>query len=251
MKHLLLPAHIDALSGLAWSNTLLAFDFDGTLSPIVADRDAAGMRTRTRALFTTACHLFPTAVISGRSRQDVSSKLIGCGVKYVVGNHGLEPGTNLRKAKRSLDAARVCLAEFARSMAGIDVEDKEYSLSVHYRRTRNHRSANMAIRRVIKTMAMPMRVVGGKCVVNVMPADAPTKGDALLALRAKSKADTALYVGDDVTDEDVFQIDEPGRLLSVRVGRSSTSSAPYYLKAQREVDTLLSRLITFRSRITP
>ena len=54
------------------------------------------------------------------------------------------------------------------------------------------------------------------------------------------------YAGDDVTDEDVFELDQAGRLLSVRVGRSSRTTASNYLRAQPEMDQLLSHLIRAR-----
>ncbi len=77
---------------------------------------------------------------------------------------------------------------------------------------------------------------------------APNKGDALLQLRRIEEADTALYVGDDVTDEDVFDLDQPGRLLAVRVGESNTSGAAYFLHDQNEIDELLSRLVALGER---
>ena len=54
-----------------------------------------------------------------------------------------------------------------------------------------------------------MRVIPGKLVINVVPDAAPSKGDALVALRDRTEADIAMYVGDDVTDEDVFRLDQP------------------------------------------
>jgi trehalose 6-phosphate phosphatase len=95
-----------------------------------------------------------------------------------------------------------------------------------------------------------MRIIPGKLVVNLVPAGAPNKGDVLLASRARAGADSALYVGDDVSDEDVFSLDRPGRLLSVRVGRSPRSAAAYYLRNQAEIEQLLSTLIELR-RVVP
>ena len=66
MKALLSPANRVLLDQLAWSNVLLAFDFDGTLAPIVANRHEAAMRARTARLFSTVCERYPSAVISGR-----------------------------------------------------------------------------------------------------------------------------------------------------------------------------------------
>ena len=71
----------------------------------------------------------------------------------------------------------------------------------------------------------PVRLVGGKHVVNLLPAGAPHKGLALERARARLGCDTAIYVGDDETDEDVFALDQPGRLLAIRVGRKPSSSA--------------------------
>ena len=50
MKHLLAPRNVAVLERFAWSRALLAFDFDGTLAPIVVDPDAAQMRATTREL---------------------------------------------------------------------------------------------------------------------------------------------------------------------------------------------------------
>lgn len=236
------------LAQLAWTRVLLAFDFDGTLAPIVEERDAARMRPPTALLFAKLCELYPCAIISGRSQADVAHRLGCAAVKYVVGNHGLEPGATQEEFElavaRSAEILRPVLSEWS----GVDVEDKRYSLAIHYRKCRNKRAARMAIHDAIAALPVPMRIVPGKLVVNVLPERAPNKGRALLALRATEEADTALYVGDDATDEDVFELDQPGRLISVRVGESPSSSASYYLRDQLEMDKLLAALALYRGQ---
>ena len=77
---------------------------------------------------------------------------------------------------------------------------------------------------------------------------APHKGIALERERERLGCDTALYVGDDETDEDVFSLDRPGRLLTIRVGAKRTSAASYYILDQRVIDVLLGRLLETRQR---
>ncbi len=251
MKQLLIPRNVEVIEQIAGARALLAFDFDGTLAPIVASRDAAAMRGRTFALFKRVCALYPTAVISGRSRRDVRSRLQGARVRYVVGSHGLEPGFDSPETEAALDEARTELARLVAKTPGLDLEDKRYSLAVHFRKARRKRLASTAILAVLDRLETPMRVIPGKFVLNAVLAASPNKGDALLELRTRARADVALYVGDDVTDEDVFRLDQPGRLLTVRVGRSRTSAAAYFLRDQLEMDALLRRLITFRERASP
>ena len=235
------------LEQVAGARVLLGFDFDGTLAPIVADRDRAQMRESTAVLFARLCRVYPCAVISGRSQPDVSARLGGATVRYVVGNHGLEPGTGLGDFEHQIAKGRGSLEQSLAGWAGVEIEDKRYSLAIHYRKSRQKQQVRRAIQRAVAALPIPMRLVGGKLVINVLPASAPNKADALLRLRASQRADIALYIGDDVTDEDVFKLDQPGRLLTVRVGESGSSSAAYFLTTQRDVDRLLSRLVTLRA----
>ena len=84
--------------------------------------------------------------------------------------------------------------------------------------------------------------------LNILPAGAPHKGLALERARTRLGCDTAIYVGDDETDEDVFALDQPGQLLTVRVGPKQSSSAAYYIRTQADVDRLLRSLLAFRPR---
>lgn len=247
MKALLSPANRAVLARIAASRSFLAFDFDGTLAPIVRRRAAAAMRPRTARLFVRICELYPCAVISGRSRGDVAARLGGARVRYVVGNHGLEPGATLEACRREMGRLRPLLRAALRGEPGVELEDKTYSLAIHYRMSPRRRAAHSIILGTLSSLPVPVRVVGGKSVINLVPAWAPHKGDAFLRLVDLEGAGIALYVGDDVTDEDVFELDRGVRLITARIGMSRTSSAAYALPDQRAIDVLLERLIDLRS----
>jgi len=251
MRPLLSRESGEVLAQLAWSRVLVAFDFDGTLAPIVSNREEARMRARTSRLFAKVCSLYPCAVISGRSLPDVAARLGPAPIQYVIGNHGLEPGGSLDEFEEEIAHAHASLREALAGMAGVDLEDKRYSLALHYRRSRNKRRARDSLLAAIAALPVRMRVIPGKLVVNVVPERAPNKGDALLELRKAAQADTALYMGDDVTDEDVFELDQPGRLLTVRVGESRSSAAAYFLRDQNEMDRLLAELVALRENRSP
>jgi trehalose 6-phosphate phosphatase len=204
------------------------------------------MRSKTRALLAAAAELYPCAVISGRARSDVAAKLGPIRVKYVVGNHGIEPGRNISALEREIAMARPLLAKALRAQPGVELEDKRYSLAIHYRAAPRKRLARMAIKEAIAALPRPMRLIPGKLVANVVPAGARDKGKTLLELRDRERAEVALYVGDDVTDEDVFTLRQPEQLLSMRVGRMAASAAPFYLRDQREIDRLLTHVVKLR-----
>lgn len=247
MKQLLASKNRALLLNLAQNKALLAFDFDGTLAPIVKDRDAARLRPRTLTLLTQLCSLYPCAVISGRGRADAQRLLAGARVHYVVGNHGLEPGGDLAAARRDVTRACRALQQLSEQDPGIELEHKKYSLALHYRRCTDKRTARRLIESAIAALPVAVRVIGGKRVVNLVPAKAPDKGAALQSLRKQAGARIALYAGDDITDEDVFRLQQPNRLLSVRIGQSRRSAAEYYLQSQRDIDRLLATLIALRS----
>ncbi|MFO0675471.1 MAG: trehalose-phosphatase [Polyangiaceae bacterium] len=247
MKVILDPSHAGVLDELARSATLLAFDFDGTLAPIVARRDDARMRASTARLFRLLCERYPVAVVSGRSRADVAGRLGDAPVRFVVGNHGIEvegggeaPGPGMGDVKRALVRA---LATFD----GVDLEDKVHTLSVHTRNASDDGAVRGAIRDALTAFGGRFRWADGKCVVNVVPEGADDKGRAVEKLRKRAGATRTLYVGDDVTDEDVFRTASDGALVGVRVGLSPTSAAAYGVRSQTDVDRLLTMLCERRA----
>lgn len=247
MKYLLSLEGVEQLSRSLAGRSLLAFDFDGTLAPLVTDHRLAKMTPRTSELFERVCVAYPCAVISGRGRDDVAARLGTARPEYVIGNHGLEPGDMLEEFAREMSLAKVCLETALAGVPGVELEDKRYSLSLHYLHATDGAAARHHIADALATIPHPIRAVEGKMVVNVVPPRAPNKGDALLHLRKLSRADVALYVGDDVTDEDVFDLARHGGLFTVRVGWSAESSAEYYVRDQLEVDALLEALLAMRS----
>lgn len=249
MNNVLLGSGRDLLFDFAWSRVVVGFDFDGTLAPIVDDPSRAAMRPSTRQLLARVAALYPTAVISGRAQPDVAARVGDGVVRAVIGNHGLEPAGSPGVFEQVVRRWRGVLDDFAAKHPGVEVEDKRFSVAIHYRRSRTKKRVLRDLEAAIAVL-QPVRIVGGKEVVNLLPPDAPHKGLALERLQRRLGCDTALYVGDDETDEDVFLMERRLRLLGIRVGRSETSAAPFFLPAQARIDELLGLLVEARESAT-
>lgn len=245
MRHILSRSNRKILQQFAWSNVLLAFDYDGTLSPIVKSPELAKMRRKTFRLLTGLVKLYPSILISGRAQSDAKKMVEGIGFCEIVGNHGLEPWNTTDRLRAEVRRWQPLLEELLSGLQGVKIEDKTFSLAVHYRQSREKKKVRDTVAKASQMLGK-MRLVGGKQVINLLPIGAPHKGIALIKERNRLGCDTALYVGDDQTDEDVFSLDQPGQLLSIRVGKKQSSSASFYLKNQPEIDILLQILIHFR-----
>ena len=245
MRNILSRLNRKVLEQFSWSNVLLAFDYDGTLAPIVADPEQAVMRPSTRALLTRLSQLYPVAVISGRAQADVMKRLRGVSVQQVVGNHGVEPWHASPRLSGQVKEWLPLLEKRFSALKGVRIENKAYSVAVHFRHSREKKRARATIAKAASALG-EVRVIGGKQVVNLLPLGAPHKGIALERERSRLRCDTAIFVGDDKTDEDVFVLDQPGRLLSIRVGRSRNSAAAYCIPDQRAIDDLLRSLVDSR-----
>jgi trehalose 6-phosphate phosphatase len=240
MQYALSPASLNILTRLSQERTLYAFDFDGTLSPIVEHPALAGMRVRTRKLLDNLAELCPCAIVSGRARADLLDRLSGVRIGHVIGNHGAEPATPSQNPHHRVARWKSALALEINSLPGVWVEDKGMSLAVHYRQAPEKAEAHRRILAAARNLER-VKVFGGKLVVNLAPDDAPDKGEALVAERDRLGCDWVLYVGDDENDEDAFALD--GNIVPVRIGQSQTSHARYYLRSQAEIDQLLELLV--------
>lgn len=248
MQHLFTPEGESALARTLRQRPLLAFDFDGTLTPIVTRPGDARLSHGVSArLATLAAHL-PVAIVTGRSVEDVRGRL-GFEPGFIVGNHGAE-GADGRASEGdpsgALTRIRARLMDMSPALdaAGVTVEDKGHSLALHYRLSRTRQRALQLISELLADRDDALRVFGGKLVVNVMPKQAPDKADAVRLLLRRSGAPCALFAGDDVNDEPVFA-SAPAGWLTVRVGRDDPrSKAQYFLDSPAETALLLDRMVS-------
>jgi trehalose 6-phosphate phosphatase len=254
MRHLFCTDGERALEDVMRRHPLLAFDFDGTLAPIVSHPDDAKVPEVVSEGLARLAHCLPVAVITGRSVADVQPRL-GFAPRYVVGNHGAEdPEVGPPSAaSQALDALRQRIAVHAGELAhsGVVIEDKRFSLALHYRQAADKGAALLCIEELLQGIEPALKRFGGKCVVNVASSGLPDKGDALAALVRRAHADSAVFVGDDVNDEAVFMRAEP-HWLTVRIGRDDPlSRAMFFLDSDAELAQVLHKMLALRGEELP
>jgi trehalose 6-phosphate phosphatase len=202
------------------------------------------MSSRTRRLVAALAATRDVAVLSGRGLADLAAKMDGIPVRWLVGGHGAEwPGVPTSRALvRRVAAWRRELASRLAAVDGVDIEDKEVSLSIHWRAARS--PARVAAAVEAAAAGLPgAALIGGKRVLNVVPLGAPDKGAALARIVAESRCERVVFVGDDVTDEAAFRERLPVPAVMVRVGRARGSAAGYFVRRRADVDRLLARLV--------
>ena len=235
-----------ALCAFAARAPLCLFDFDGTLAPLAPDPAGVLLPPAVRTKLLALQQRVPVGIVTGRSLADMRERL-GFVPDYLIGNHGLEgvPGERRRHAA----LVEVCSRWkhwLAPRVAAIDpaiwLEDKHYSLSLHYLQARDHPQAMAGLSGLFAQLQPVPRIIPGKCIFSLLPAGRGDKGEAVRQLMRFTHLDSALYVGDDVTDEDVFRLPDPG-IFSVRVGRSDTSTARWHIDGHHAIGTLLDELL--------
>jgi trehalose 6-phosphate phosphatase len=241
---ILAPAHLRTLAGFAQSNVLVAFDYDGTLAPITERPEDAHMRPTTRGLLASVAKAYPTVVISGRALADVTAMLSQVPLWHVYGNHGLEPPGSGREAPTDTHAWLAQLAPCLPADLGVRIEDKGYTLTLHFRGVPDRARALAAIEAAVQ--ALPdVSVLRGSEAINLLPRDRGDKGVALIQARDIFACQQTIYVGDEDTDEAAFAAGGD-RTLAIRVEPSDCSRARYHLGSQVEIDALLRTLLDLR-----
>ncbi len=244
-----------ALRALANRPILYAFDFDGTLAGISHDRDTVKLSQSIHEGLSELAKRFPCAIVSGRALSDLVSRVDGV-VPHLIGNHGLEspltaPATLIRAEHICKGWMKRLGTDFIQPLKnyGAEVEDKRYTLTLHYRGTDEPARVRMGLVLLLDQLTPAPRLIFGKASVNVLPQGEDGKGPAALALMRHLRQTGLFFIGDDETDEDVFTLSE-GLAMGVRVGQHSESRAQYYVKDQGEIEDVIQVLVHRIDRTT-
>ena len=225
---------------------LVLFDFDGTLAPIATRPELATLPPETKQALQVLgdSEKFIVGVVSGRGLDDLRER-VGLPALIYAGNHGLEiVGANvvflhpdagslqgfLRQIHQRL---RTAMAE----QPGVIIEDKGLTLSVHFRLVSDDQ-VNQVEERFNSAVApfresAKIRVTRGKKVLEVRPNVDWNKGSAIAKIMEVNPAATlSVFFGDDLTDEDGFEVVQDAGGIAVFVGPTRQPT-----KAQYRVDS--------------
>jgi len=247
----------DLAPRLATGTLLAAFDYDGSLVPIrpTPDEAIADPATREAVARLASTPGTTVAIVSGRPVSQLRD-LLDADALWLVGLHGLELVAPHGEILQTIDleAAAAALAPLRSQAAAIAarhpatrIEDKGASLVLHTRQaSRPTAAAAIAELRATAGSLSGFELLAGKETLEVRPAGV-SKGTAMLRVRRDAGGSTALYVGDDITDEDAFAALAGDGAVTIRVGDEGPTCASHMLRTQEEVAELLARLLALRS----
>jgi trehalose 6-phosphate phosphatase len=213
----------------------LLFDIDGTLLDLAPTPDAVvvpkGLRSALRRLFELTGGAL--AFVSGRSIADID-RVFAPMVLPAVGGHGAEmrvsPGSKARAIGAHLMSRelRSRFAAIGELNERILIEDKGYSIAIHYRQAIEFESAIFARVTAIRSelSEAPIDVLPGKRVVEIKPSGfSKASGVRELMSHIPFHGRRPVFFGDDVTDDSVFAIMPDLDGLSFSVGRKARGVA--------------------------
>ncbi|KAF5776114.1 putative trehalose-phosphatase [Helianthus annuus] len=253
-------------------------DYDGTLSNIVPNPDEAFMSKKMRRVVSEVARCFPTAIISGRSRDKVYG-FVKLDDIYYAGSHGLDIAAPFQCQNRPVDKngeevvrfqpAQIyqpliykildVLKEETNDIKGVMLENNKFCVSVHFRHVSDKDFP--VLEEVVKSLVDDLgefRLSEGKKVFEIRPDIEWDKGHALEYLLetlgyGSSNDVLPIYIGDDRTDEDAFKaIKKRGKGYSIVVSTSPKDTmASYSLRSPSDVKKFLSRLVTWKNNSDP
>src|SRR3954454_14161638 len=231
---------------------VVLLDIDGTLLDLAPTPREVWVppglaKTLNRLLEKTSGAL---ALVSGRSLNDID--LIFAPDQFpAVGGHGAEMRLQADSEAVAAHAPPLDkelkrrLAAIARLSPGILLEDKGYSLALHFRLAPHAEKAIYAAVSLIRADLpnAPIEVLPGKCVCEIKHSGfTKASGVHELMKREPFKGRRPFFIGDDVTDETVFSIMPDLDGLAFSVGRRAKGVAGHF-DAPSDVREFLAHLL--------
>jgi len=233
---------------------VLVFDYDGTLTPLVAHPSLAHLDPALRDVLArlAATPRVMVGVVSGRGLDDLIG-MVGLDGLCYGGSTGLElelAGERLIPAealesRALLDALRVASETCLAAYPGAWVEHKPFGFTVHYRQLAPNQidPLRAEIADLLEPHAAGLHVLDGPLAIEVVPAIERDKGTALRAIVAtSSEPATVLYAGDAANDALALAAAAELGGVALGIGPEPPAEAAYRLPDPAALTELLAAL---------
>lgn len=200
------------------SDHLVIVDFDGTLAEIVDRPDDAVLAPGALQSLRRLARATTVAICSGRDVDDLRARTVGAdailvgghGARIVDGDATLVELVDVDAVVHTLDDVESDVRTLLEDRPGWLVERKPTSLAVHHRLVPvDDESARLPALRSLLSRHLQeppgFELLEGKSVVELRP-DGVDKGRAVEWLLRYAPGRLPLVIGDDVTDEDAFEV---------------------------------------------
>ncbi len=231
---------------------LLFLDYDGTLAAFHVDPQQAGPDEELYQLLDALHNQKDTDLflISGRDKDTFTKWFLPKGYNMIV-EHGVwisrdgEEFKLLENVKNDwMEKIRPVLESFVDRTPGSFIEEKNYSMAWHYRKTDpdfgSLRATELSIVLTSLIGTDNLSVLNGNKVMEVKSGNV-NKGRAAMRMLNENEYDFVFAIGDDWTDEFMFQ-ELPESTITVKVGRQKTV-AKYFVENTIKVRELLKSFI--------
>lgn len=232
------------------TGSALFLDADGTLLAFADDPEGVVVPEGLVATLDTVRAALggALALVSGRP-IDGLDRLFGRPAWAAAGQHGLERRTatgtliTMPVDQNALAALRDTVHAAARGLSGLRVEDKSWSVALHWR---EHPELGADVARLAPEIAEAFpdfELQPGNHVCEFKPRGMD-KGVAVAKFLDEPpfRGRTPIYLGDDLTDEHAFVVVNALGGISVRIGTRTPSHAAFTLSSPRDVHAWLDKV---------
>jgi trehalose 6-phosphate phosphatase len=245
--------------------TIIVTDIDGTISTITPLPHQAVITPDMKGILNEIQRKFKLlAIITGRSLED-ALKMINIPDILYIGNHGMEYQRNneiitdkkiLSYIPQINNLHDKLKQESHTKIPGIIIENKNTSISIHYRSTKDPKKARKIIIQTLKNIEniKELQIKEGKKIIEVRPPIGNDKGKIINKIVKNYGGNQLIYLGDDVTDVDAFK--EISKLsnekeikgTSILVQSNETpefvkNNAEYYVNSVEDVENFFKWLV--------
>jgi trehalose 6-phosphate synthase/phosphatase len=234
-------------------NRLILLDYDGTLVPFYMKPHEAVPGDVIKEIVSrlSRSNRNKVMLISGRDADTLDTWFKGISIDLVA-EHGsmfCAAGSGEWKGRPDIpmewkEEVRACIQKYEKLIPGSFIEEKKYSIAWHYRAIENIDEEtvklNLSKELTLLNLNDSFSILQGNKVIEVKSSHI-NKGKFVEGLLSANTFDFVLAIGDDVTDEDMFNVLRGEEHYTIKVGLGSTS-ARYNLIGVNNVLSFLDQL---------